>query len=117
MNKVPITQEEFVSYINELKIIEESSNRLNDALMAYDECSDFSGFSNIRVTCLIIELLEKLFNEKKDEYGYSIISYFIEELEFGTKWTPECFQEADGTPIDISTSEKLYQYLVENYES
>ena len=111
-----LTKEEFLHYIEELEQLQEASDRLDAALHAYDECDDFSGFTNFRALSLIIDLLEKLMKDPKDEYGYSTISYFITELQFGKKYNEGCFTEADGTPIDLSTSEKLYEYLVRNYE-
>lgn len=108
---MPITKEDFVYYIDTLKQIRNASDRLNDALASYDETADFGGFTNFRVLILVEDLLNNLFKLERDEYGYTTISYFIEELNFGEDWGPECFQEADGTPIDISTSEKLYDYL------
>lgn len=116
MSKIILTKEEFIYYIDELQKLHESSEKLNDALFNYDECSDFSGFSNFRALSLVTDLLEKLMDDPKDEYGYSTITYFTDELEYGTKWHEGCFTEADGTPIDISTSEKLYQYLVKEHE-
>lgn len=48
--------------------------------------------------------------ETEDPWGNDI-EYFIFELEWGLKWRPDALTEADGTPIDISTVEKLYDYL------
>lgn len=44
-------------------------------------------------------------------YGVVNIEYFIDEIEFGSKYYEGCFTETDGTPIDISDAEKLYGYL------
>lgn len=44
-------------------------------------------------------------------YVVDNIEYFIYEIEFGSKYYDGCFTEADGTPIDISDAEKLYDYL------
>lgn len=107
-----LTKEEFIEYMNTLKEMCDSSLMLDNALKNFDNCSDFGGFSNFRAEDLVITLLEKLMDDPKDStYGVSNISYFIYDLEWGSKWTPDSFMEPDGTPIDISTVDKLYDYL------
>lgn len=113
-----ITKEEFVSYMNTLKVITESSRMLSDALKDFDSCSDFGGFSNFRAEGLIVTLLEKLMDDfRDDQYDISDISYFIYDLEWGTKWNPFSLRDADGSSIDISTIEKLYDYLISNIKT
>lgn len=110
-----ITKEEFVEYMNTLKTLSDSSNMLSNALKNFDSCPDFGGFSNFRAEDLIIALLEKLMDDSKDdEYGISDISYFIYDLEWGSNWTPDSLTDEDGNSIDISTIEKLYDYLASN---
>lgn len=108
-----LTKEEFVEYMGTLKKMYDSSLMLDSALKNFDNCSDFGGFSNFRAEDLVITLLEKLMDDPKDTtYGISNISYFIYDLEWGTKWAPDSLTEADGSSVDISTPEKLYDYLM-----
>lgn len=116
MSKITLTKEEFVKYINTIKTIHDSSERLHEALQNYDECSDFSGFTNFRALTLAEDLLAKLMNDAEDEYGYTMINYFTQELEFGSKYEEGMITEEDGTPVDLSTAEALYDYLVKTSE-
>ena len=111
-----ISKEKFIEIMNEFKVFCESSDKLADALRDYDNTSDFGGFSNFRAMDIIIDLLDILVQDFPDEYCGSLIDYFIYDLEWGTKWTPDSFSEQDGTSIDISTVEKLYDYLESNYK-
>ena len=112
MSKVLLTKDEFINYMNEYKKIYDSSEKLNEALRTYDNCTDFSGFSNFRALSLIEDLLVRLMNDEvNDSDGYSMISYFIYELEFGSKYREGMITEADGTPINLSSVESLYDYL------
>ena len=40
------------------------------------------------------------------------ISYWCYELEYGIGYYPGCVTDENGNPIDISTPEKLYDYVV-----
>lgn len=105
-----ISKERFIEFMEELNKLRQASENLNDALFNYDNCSDFSGFSNFRAEGMVIDLLRIL---TKDEGEYSTIEYFIYDLEWGKEWDDTKFTESDGTPIDISTVDKLYDYLEE----
>ena len=110
-----ISKEKFMSVMNELKEMDDASNRLSDALRDYDSTSDFGGFSNFRAMDIAIDLLNILVQDFPAEYVGSTIEYFIYDLEWGTAWTEESITEADGTPVRLSTVEELYDYLAENY--
>ena len=113
-NTLPVSKEKFVKYIEEMKLLHDSSENLHKALNDYDNCSDFGGFTNFRALSLIEDLLADLVGEKEDEHGYTTISYFTNDLDFGRNYEEGCFTESDGAPIDISTPEKLYDYIVSN---
>lgn len=55
---------------------------------------------------LVMELLSEIMHDKAGD-----IEYFCCDLEYGKKYTPGCVTERDGTEIDFSSSEKLYDYL------
>lgn len=113
-----LTKEEFVNYMNTLKEVMDSSRTLSEALKNFDSCPDFGGFSNFRAEDLIVTLLEKLMDDAKDDkYDISDISYFIYDLEWGSKWTPDSITDMNGNSIDISTVEKLYDYLMTDIEN
>jgi hypothetical protein len=105
-----ISKEEFVKVINALKNADDLDNLLynktNRAISLF-ELEEYSGLQNA-----IVFLLEKMFNLEVDSRFGSDISYFIYDLEFGKNWTSNSIT-IDGVSIDISTPEKLYDYLIE----
>lgn len=109
-----ITKEQFVYYIGEIKTLIEQADMLDNALKNFDSCSDFGGFTNFRAVDALVSLLEDVMGEERSTEYPTNISYFIYDLQFGSEWTTESFQSSDGTPIDISTAEKLYDYLIQN---
>ncbi len=112
-----ITKDQFVYYINEIKTLTEQANMLDEALKSFDSCRDFGGFSNFRAVDALVSLLEDAMGEERNKDYPTDISYFIYDLEFGALWTEDSFQESDGTPIDISTPEKLYDYIIRSKNS
>lgn len=57
---------------------------------------------------IVIKLLENMFHDG------DTISWWIYDLDYGTKYEDGCITENDGTIIDLSTPEKLYDYLIKN---
>lgn len=55
----------------------------------------------------MVFLLRKLMDDL-----YENIDYFINELDFGRKYKPGMITDDDDEDIDLSTAEKLYDYLV-----
>lgn len=105
-----ISKEEFVKVINALKDADDLDNMLYDKTnraISLFELKEYTGLQNA-----IVFLLEKMFNLEVDSRFGSDISYFIYDLEFGKNWTPNSIT-LDGVSIDISTPEKLYDYLIE----
>ena len=43
-----------------------------------------------------------------------MIDYFCWEIDFGESYTDGCVTDEKGNTIDISTPEKLYDYIVSN---
>lgn len=60
----------------------------------------------------VVKLLEVLMDDVDDIYG-SNISYFIYELDYGRKYEPGMITDENNKEIDLSTAEKLYDYLVQ----
>ena len=66
---------------------------------------------------ILVQVLDEAFGI--EEMDYPDIDFFIYDLEFGAKCDVNgVYLVVDGKPIDISTPEKLYDYLVseEEYE-
>ena len=102
-----ITKEEFCDYIKKIKEYFEFRSQLDNLLNTVIESPDLID------TC--IRMLEDIMGVDKSADWYkdfgSDISYFIFELNFGKEWTENSITTKDGKSIDISTPEKLYDYL------
>lgn len=110
-----INKVEFVRIINDLKeandfVVEvnNKARKLSDAIK-----SDFFNAQSLAISHedLVIRLLENIFDETET------IGWWIYELDYGREYTEGCLTE-NGKVIDVSTAEKLYDYLTmkgENY--
>lgn len=105
-----ISKKEFVDIINKLKevndfvdMVNTEAKKLNDAII-----SDFHNAMNLSISHenLVVSLLEKIFN------GDDTISWWLYELNYGRKYYAGCIQDANGKNIDLSTAEKLYDFLI-----
>lgn len=107
-----ISKEKFVSIINEMKELHDIEDKINDLSRECnnDSIRDFGFFSYM--TCqddIILDLLCTIFND------HDIISWWIYDLDFGRAYKDGCITENNGnTIIDLSTSDKLYDYLIKN---
>lgn len=108
-----ITKERFIQIINRL----ENYNKLQEQINSlFDECIDNkeNDFCNAGSICIghesvVVELLENMFNT-------DMISYWIYELDYGKEYKDGYVQDGKGNNIDISTLEKLYDYLIKEAE-
>ncbi len=111
---VPLTKAEFVDIMNRLKeatILVDKVEELFRNSRENLEC-DFCNGAGLQISHegIVVKLLEKLM---KDCGG--TISYFIYELDYGKEYQAGCMSDENGD-IDISTSEKVYDYLMLEYE-
>lgn len=110
-----ITKQEFVNIINHLIEVKEFVDEVNQKarkLKDYIE-SDFFNASSLSISfeADLVKVLENMFNT-------DLISWWLYDLDYGTKFEIGCIVEADGiTKPDLSTAEKLYDYLVSNLQS
>ena len=108
-----ITKERFIQIIKRL----ENYNKLQEQINSlFDECIDNkeNDFCNAGSICIghesvVVELLENMFNT-------DMISYFIYELDYGKKYKAGCVLDENMNEIDLSTAEKLYDYLIKETE-
>lgn len=101
----PLTKEQFKEYIDFVYERHQAEEEFCDALSKI--CEDGWGYVFSEYETKMLKLLETIFRD-----SVSMLTYWYYELEMGRKWTPDSVEEADGTPIDISTVDKLYDYLV-----
>ena len=108
-----ITKERFIEIIKRL----ENYNKLQENINGlFDECIETkeSDFCNAGSICIghesvVVELLENMFNT-------DMISYWIYELDYGRQYKDGYVQDGEGNIVDLSTLEKLYDYLIEEAE-
>lgn len=107
-----ITKKHFVNIISHLREVNEFVNETNArAQKLHDNIiSDFFNASS-----LSISFEDDLVNVLEDMFNTDLIGWWLYELDYGKKFEIGCIIEADGvTKPDLSTAEKLYDYLVEN---
>lgn len=108
-----ISKEKFVEIINRLKSYNELQNKINDLFKENIDNKEMD-FMNAGSICIghesvVVYLLEKMFDT-------DMISYFIYELDYGEKYKAGCVLDENMNEIDLSTAEKLYDYLIKETE-
>ena len=109
-----ISKEKFVEIINRLKNYNELQDKIDNLFKDNIENRE-RDFINAGSICIghesvVVYLLEKIFDT-------DMISYFIYELDYGERYTEGCVLDENMNNIDLSTAEKLYDYLVQAIES
>ena len=107
-----ITKQEFIEIIDKLKEVNDFVNETNDKARKLNDAiiSDFFNASSLSISheTIVVKLLKNMFNDK------DILSWWIYDLDYGSKYKDGCITENNGTIIDLSTPEKLYDYLIKN---
>lgn len=108
-----ISKEKFVEIINRLKKYDELQNDINELFTESIENRE-RDFMNAGSICIghesaVVYLLENIFDT-------DMISYWIYELNYGEEYTAGCVLDENMNNIDLSTAEKLYDYLVQDIE-
>ncbi len=111
--EVPMTKLEFLDILNRLREATELVDKVEELFRnSRDnlEC-DFCNGAGLQISHegIVVKLLKKLM---QDSVGN--ISYFIYELDYGREYREGCVSDKNGN-IDISTPEKLYDLLMEEY--
>lgn len=115
-----ISKDQFCKYIDVLKKMDDKENLLTNTFQEIDENGEgevnlIALYSNERDT--IIELLNTAMEAPIDIHIGSDIEYFCYDLNFGKEYKnrQDWIQDENGHIIDLSTPEKLYDYLVQGY--
>ena len=105
-----ITKKQFIEIIDRLRETNDFVNETNDKARKLQDAveSDFFNAMSLSVSheSIVVQLLENMFDDK------DYISWWMYELDYGRKYKEYCIQDADGKSIDISTTEKLYDFLI-----
>lgn len=115
-NKPCLTKEQFVEYVGRIKATCDKDDMLSGAIekACNDDCRVIGLYSAECST--MVELLSFAMGlDLETPYG-NILEYFIWDLNFGEDYKPDSYTEQDGTPIDISTAEKLYDCIISEAE-
>lgn len=106
-----ITKEIFVEILKNIQNQSEHDDKCNEAFKIILPETFGGYYNNSFIHSSLLYLLKTAFG---DNHRDSWIDYFIYELEFGEKYKDGCATNKDGSNIDLSTSEKLYEFLIGN---
>ena len=105
-----ISKQKFIEIINTLKEVHDFVDATNTKARQLKDAinSDFFNASSLSISheTIVVELLEKIFDDG------DTLSWWIYELDYGRKYEKGCITEENGDFIDVSTPEKLYDYLI-----
>ena len=104
-----ITKKEFIDIINKLKEANDFVNETNEKARKLDDAiiSDFFNASSLSISHE--NIVENMFNDT------DTISWWLYEKDYGRNPELKMWDEFDNE-IDVSTPEKLYDYLIKNVE-
>lgn len=107
MNK-KLSKTKFIYIINTIKKYE---GLMNDFCNLLEKMSNEEGRCDAFIYSEYLNMTIKLLEEFFDEFDMNTIQFFMFDLDFGTKYTKGCILDQNNDPIDISTVEKLANYL------
>lgn len=117
MAKKPyLIKEQFVEYVGCIKKTCDKDDMLSEAIekACNDDCRVI-GLYGAECSAMV-DLLSLAMGLEVGTRDGNEIEYFIYDLNFGKDYNEGSLSEMDGTPIDISTAEKLYDYIVSEVE-
>lgn len=106
-----ISKEEFVEILNRLRDSSDLVRKVNSLFRnSRDnvEC-DFCNGAALQISheSTVVFLLRKLLKDAVEN-----IDYYIYELDYGRQYEPGMITDENGHDIDLSSAEKLYDYLI-----
>ena len=104
-----ISKDRFVNTMNRLQELERKLDKADEAF--HDLSPGFGGFHIPDVLDITLGILVDVFNDKNDW-----IDYFVNELDFLKDYRVGCVCDGNDVPIDLSTWDKVYDFLIENME-
>lgn len=116
-----ISKEKFIEYINFIKNLEDKETKLSKSLediFGRENVGELFIYNDIqpKIIEMLCDLMEIEYNA--DPHIGDDIQYFIYELNYGEdKYAKEAIINEDGSKVDLSSAEKLYDYLLENRNS
>lgn len=109
-----ISKEEFVKIIKRLRDYNDLQDKIQELFRDNIDNQEMD-FMNAGSICIghetiVVELLENMFNDK------DTISWWLYECNYGRDFSLGDL-EVDGVGIDLTTPEKLYDYLIKGMEN
>ena len=106
-----ITKEQFVETINRLKETDDLKNKINSMIRESTDCAltDFTEAGSLLICHedIVVKLLENMFNDT------DTISWWLYDRDYGRKFKIGDIYYNDGYKPDLTTAERLYDYLIE----
>ena len=103
-----MNKELFIEILNSLNKQDEVDSKCSEAFRVILPSDYISCYDN---SILVNQLLKILKIDYNDDTRDSWIDYFVYELDFGKKYKEGSCTYKDGTFIDLSTSEALWNFL------
>jgi hypothetical protein len=109
-----ISKEKFCKILKELEEAEQQDNKFSLSISEFFDCTALRYVPTDSYTRIIVDLLNEMFDLESYEHIGTDLEYFIYDLDWGKKWKSGIITDKDGTDIDISTADKLYDYFIES---
>lgn len=103
-----LSKEVFIECLNFMKERDDAMTELNKVFT--EEFEDSVFYPYFKYDAMMMKVLANAMHDENDW-----ISYFICEGDYGKDLKFDSVSEEDGTPIDITTPEKLYDFLIKEY--
>lgn len=108
-----ISKEKFVDIINRLRNYDDMQKEISEIQHKYIEPRE-NDFCNIASVCVghetvVVDLLEDIFKDENE-----MIGYWLWELDYGRRFKKGFVIDENGIDIDLSSADKLYDYLIES---
>lgn len=108
-----INKQEFVDIINRLKDTDDTVVKVNKIFNETidSRISDSMNASSLMICHedIVVDLLKKIFND------IETLSWWLYECDYGRSFKMGDLKD-NGVAVDLTTPEKLYDYLVDCYE-
>lgn len=104
-----ISKEFFVQTMNRLEELDEKMGKVDEAFKEFSP--SFCGFYIPEIIDMTVDILREVFDDQeKNSLGYCVY-----ELDFLRKYRTGCVT-VDDQPVDLSSWDKVYDFLIESME-
>lgn len=104
-----ISKEMFVSIMQRLETLEHQMDDVHDALHALSP--DFGGFYVPEAIEIAMDMLREMFDDEDN-----LLNYFVYELNYLHDYKFGYVLDENDNPVDVSTWDKVYDFLTYNEE-